>query len=192
MTDDGVDRIVGQLGTQVVQLGNSTLRADLTVHGSILAVTVRILRVEVDGLIVESGSTATVLSQCTEVTLQDIGRSILLVGLQRQVGTCTGICSVLCLVEGATESDKILGVLLVLLVERLHLVVQVGGFATDDFLHGIDVGLGAVLCHSVGADTCQHNAHYYIFDCFHTHTLFKGLNVLLISLSLCRYDVVTI
>ena len=172
MTDDGINRIVGQLGTQVVELRDGTTRVNLAIDGGILAITLRVLRVEVDSLIVKQGCAAAVLSQSLKVTLQNVGRSILLVSFQCHVGILGSIGCVFCFIECTTEGNEILGILLVLLVEGFQLVCQVCGFATNNFLNGIDVGLSAVLCHSAGAETCQHGAHYKIFDCFHTLSLF--------------------
>ena len=67
VADDGINRIVGHLCTQVVQLGNGSLRADLTIDGCILPIGIRILRVEVDGLVVECSCTTTVVCQGLDV-----------------------------------------------------------------------------------------------------------------------------
>ena len=55
------------------------------------------------------------------------------------IDMCVG--SVLSLIERTGKSQQVLGILPVLLVVRLHLLVEISGFATNNSLHCVDVGL---------------------------------------------------
>ena len=152
----GIDGNVGALCAQVVQLGNGRSGAELTIDVGILVVALWILGVCIDSHVIVLCGCTTVVSQGLEVTQYDERRSILAVlnGLEGILSIDAGIGSVLSLVEGTGKSSEVLGALLVGLVESLHLLVQIGGFATNDVLNGINVGLGAVLCHSGCTVTC--------------------------------------
>ena len=133
---------VRTLLAKLVQLGNSTSGADLTINVGILVVGIWILRIYIDSLLVLCSSTTTIVRDGLDVAQQKEGSgTLVLAGLQSVVGISLGVCSVLNSQELTSEGYQIVGILLVSLVERLHLLVEIGGFATNDFLYGINVGL---------------------------------------------------
>ena len=119
-TGDGqVDGVVGYVAAQLLQFVNRAAEVYLAVNDGILTIGLWVLRVEIDGLVVHRGSTTTVVGQCTEIAFQNVGGCIALVGLECHVCIFRCIGSVLGFHEGATKGYEVLGVLLVLFVERL-------------------------------------------------------------------------
>ena len=63
MGGESVDVLIGALCLHVLQLLGSLLRADLTIYHSPLLVSLGVLGVEVDGLVVETGSLTTIVTE---------------------------------------------------------------------------------------------------------------------------------
>ena len=148
MTLDGLDADFRTVGLQLVELAGCSLGVNLTINQRILVVGLVVLRVGIDSLVVLGCCCTAIVGQGLDVAEQDVGGcTLVLAGYQGVVGIHLGIGGVLGLEEGASEGDEVGSVLLVLLVEGLHLLVEVGGFATNNFLYGIYVGCCAVLRH---------------------------------------------
>ena len=96
--------------------------------------------------------------------------------LQGILGIDASTGGVLGLVEGATEAGENLRILPVLLVVGLDLLVEIGGFATDNLLDGINVGRCAGLCLCCGAEYSHEGSDKQIFHCFHLDMYFNHCN----------------
>ena len=109
----------------------------------------------IDGLLVLGSGTTAIVAYSFNVAQQDVCRGILVLGCYKgMVRINLSIGSILGKIELTTESYEVLGILLVSLVVRLHLLVQICGFTTDNVLNSLHVGFGAVLGSGACAVTC--------------------------------------
>ena len=150
MTNHSINYHIGALCAQLLKTAYSLGRTDLAVNAGILVVSFGILRVEINGLVVITGSSTTVVVESGDVSLEDKRRSILLVCLKGVLHVLCCVDSILDVEESPSHGNKNVFVLLVLLVNGLYLVFQVGRLALDYFRYCIDSGFVIVLSH------CRH------------------------------------
>ena len=123
MSCEGVNVLVGAVGLHILQLLSCLRRTDLTIYHSPLLVTLRILRVEVDSLVVVTCSLTTIGAvRGLDITQQEVCRGILILGLACLVSIVSkldGASGIFLLKVCACNLHQCSSILLVLLVGGL-------------------------------------------------------------------------
>ena len=162
---------IGTILSQLIELLNRRGKRYLTIDGGILIIgclvnLATILTTEIDSLLIHAGSIATSIAKSIDITSQHVsGRRLQLDAIVSIDARIDGILR-LCLIEGATDTNDHLGILLVLLVDGIHLLHHIRSLTLDNLFGSIDSGLSLLGCDG-SAEAEHHSSHEKVFHCFH-------------------------
>ena len=177
LSSNKVNRIRWVNRTELLKLCNRTVWVCLCVDLSIATIAFWILWVQCCCILKPAWSCTTVILHYTDVTLEYIACSAVLVCLDSKVSVLVGIVKFLCIEICATDTCNSLCILLYSFEHCINLLVFVFSSRLDN-LSSLFYCWSCILSHSWNTDDCHHCSDNNVFSCFH------NLQILLLLLIL--------